>query len=549
MLNFTKLTSLVVGALLPGALLASDAALIIGNGDYRSARDVRRGGLVVEAARELQDAGVNVVSGEDLRLRNTRDLLRQFGQFAGQADGLLVTLSGRFVHTSTDSYFLPTDADNPSLAELSGTTLPISVVLAMLSATPGDAVLVLATDGTNSPSGRFVKDGIGQIDVPQGVTVIEASPSGAADILLSVLAVPGANLRDGVARISGAQAYGYVPRSYAFIEDAAQNHGDTPTRADPEDAYWSAAQDLNTIDGYEAYVDRYPRGKYVDEARALIRDIRAEPGRLAEEREDRLGLNRDQRREIQRALTLLDFNTRGIDWIFGKGTRSAIAAWQGENGYDTSSYLTRDQIVELSRQAQKKSAQLEAEAEQRRIEQAREDRAYWRQTGAQGDEAGFRAYLQRYPDGRYSEIANARLEAIEAERRNTAAARERRFWDQVSEANTIEAYNSYLLQLPNGAFAEEAKSRIAALRRENEQSAEVRQAALIEERMRLNTATRRVIEQRLNVMGLKPGPIDGTFDKKTRRAIRRWQSERDFAVTGYLDEAAIVRILAESIFE
>ena len=549
MLNFTKLTSLVVGALLPGALLASDAALIIGNGDYRSARDVRRGGLVVEAARELQDAGVNVVSGEDLRLRNTRDLLRQFGQFAGQADGLLVTLSGRFVHTSTDSYFLPTDADNPSLAELSGTTLPISVVLAMLSATPGDAVLVLATDGTNSPSGRFVKDGIGQIDVPQGVTVIEASPSGAADILLSVLAVPGANLRDGVARISGAQAYGYVPRSYAFIEDAAQNHGDTPTRADPEDAYWSAAQDLNTIDGYEAYVDRYPRGKYVDEARALIRDIRAEPGRLAEEREDRLGLNRDQRREIQRALTLLDFNTRGIDGIFGKGTRSAIAAWQGENGYDTSSYLTRDQIVELSRQAQKKSAQLEAEAEQRRIEQAREDRAYWRQTGAQGDEAGFRAYLQRYPDGRYSEIANARLEAIEAERRNTAAARERRFWDQVSEANTIEAYNSYLLQLPNGAFAEEAKSRIAALRRENEQSAEVRQAALIEERMRLNTATRRVIEQRLNVMGLKPGPIDGTFDKKTRRAIRRWQSERDFAVTGYLDEAAIVRILAESIFE
>ena len=36
---------------------------------------------------------------------------------------------------------------------------------------------------------------------------------------------------------------------------------------------------------------------------------------------------RDQRRDVQRGLTLLEFDTRGTDGIFGRGSRAAIAAW------------------------------------------------------------------------------------------------------------------------------------------------------------------------------------------------------------------------------
>jgi peptidoglycan hydrolase-like protein with peptidoglycan-binding domain len=55
-----------------------------------------------------------------------------------------------------------------------------------------------------------------------------------------------------------------------------------------------------------------------------------------------------------------------------------------------------------------------------------------------------------------------------------------------------------------------------------------------------------LIEQRLDALGLKPGEIDGEFDKSTRRAIRRYQQSRDIPVTGYLSQQTVVRILADS---
>jgi peptidoglycan hydrolase-like protein with peptidoglycan-binding domain len=48
-------------------------------------------------------------------------------------------------------------------------------------------------------------------------------------------------------------------------------------------------------------------------------------------------------------------------------------------------------------------------------------------------------------------------------------------------------------------------------------------------------------------LGLKPGKVDGTFDDDTRRAIRRYQSARNLDETGYLNEAFVVQILADSV--
>ena len=41
--------------------------------------------------------------------------------------------------------------------------------------------------------------------------------------------------------------------------------------------------------------------------------------------------------------------------------------------------------------------------------------------------------------------------------------------------------------------------------------------------------------------------VDGTFDQATRRAIRRYQSNREIEASGYLDEATVVRLLADSV--
>ena len=63
-----------------------------------------------------------------------------------------------------------------------------------------------------------------------------------------------------------------------------------------------------------------------------------------------LGLTLAERREIQRRLTLLGYNTRGADGVFGANSRRAIAAWQRDEGLRASGYLTADQIRELRRQ-------------------------------------------------------------------------------------------------------------------------------------------------------------------------------------------------------
>jgi peptidoglycan hydrolase-like protein with peptidoglycan-binding domain len=40
--------------------------------------------------------------------------------------------------------------------------------------------------------------------------------------------------------------------------------------------------------------------------------------------------------------------------------------------------------------------------------------------------------------------------------------------------------------------------------------------------------------------------VDGRLDYSTRRALRRYQASRDLSVTGYLNEATLIRILADT---
>ncbi|MFT6223098.1 MAG: peptidoglycan hydrolase-like protein with peptidoglycan-binding domain, partial [Paracoccaceae bacterium] len=39
---------------------------------------------------------------------------------------------------------------------------------------------------------------------------------------------------------------------------------------------------------------------------------------------------------------------------------------------------------------------------------------------------------------------------------------------------------------------------------------------------------------------------DGEFDRDTRKAIRRFQRDRELPVTGFMDEATVVRMLSDA---
>ena len=64
-----------------------------------------------------------------------------------------------------------------------------------------------------------------------------------------------------------------------------------------------------------------------------------------------LSLTASERREIQLRLTVLGYDTKGTDGVFGANTRRAIARWQGDNGLSGSGYLNADQLQTLKTQS------------------------------------------------------------------------------------------------------------------------------------------------------------------------------------------------------
>lgn len=64
--------------------------------------------------------------------------------------------------------------------------------------------------------------------------------------------------------------------------------------------------------------------------------------------ETALELDKAGRISVQRRLNLLGYNTRGVDGVFGPGTRAGITQWQYKNGLPVTGYLAADQLGALN---------------------------------------------------------------------------------------------------------------------------------------------------------------------------------------------------------
>lgn len=529
---------------------AADVALVVGNGDYRNARDLVAGTEVMAAVPALQAAGFAVVRAENA---DAASLRRAASEFLARADGrgrVVIVLSGHFARAGSQTWFLGTDTNLPDAISAGAQGLSLAVLLDIAARAPGQAVVLLGTEDRRIDLGEGLDPGIGLLAVPQGVAVVRGEADPVADFVAGPLLQRGQSLAEALNAMPELVAEGFVSSAVPFLSTAATAPqppviGGGTTSADAERASFLLAQRQNTIASYEEHLRIWPGGANASAARSALDRLRAaaDPTAQARAAEDALALTRDQRRQIQRDLTLLDFNPRGIDGVFGPGTRAAITAWQRANGAEANAFLTRDQITRIAAQAARRSAELEAEAAARQAEAERQDRAFWAETGARGDEAGLRAYVGRYPDGLFADVAKERLRPYDEARAAQAAAADRAAWERARSIDRVESYRAYLDEQVQGAFRTDAETRIAAL----QQNTELAQAARAEEALGLNQLTRNLIEARLDGLGLRPGRVDGVFDDDTRRAIRRYQQSRDMPVTGYLSQQTVVRLLADSV--
>ncbi|HSM19922.1 MAG TPA: caspase family protein, partial [Hyphomicrobiales bacterium] len=337
-LGLASLASLALMA--PGAASAADIALVIGNDDYARAPDALSARADAQAVAEALEAhGYEVTSGTDL---DRGEMRRRIAEFAGRldendgADRVVVFYSGHTLRSGGVTYLAPVDQGNGSLVEAMMDGVPLDLVLRLAGQEPGEAVVFIdgaQLDGFTPEA--FAEPGLADIEAPEGVLVVSAAAPGRAiprrstgqsafgrQVVEEFLA-PGVSVGSAVRRF----------RSPGWVT------GDTGTRLvlGPESLEPVASRVSTDTRNATRTATPAPASAAPD------------PGAAAEQR---LGLTRAERRSVQENLTALDYNTRGVEGIFGQGTRTALRRWQRANDLPQTGYLTSAQVALLNQQAE-----------------------------------------------------------------------------------------------------------------------------------------------------------------------------------------------------
>lgn len=552
-------------ALLAQGAWAEDLALVLGSDRYAQLDRVQRGADVTTATAGVSGLGFGVTALRDTPRAEVLDALSTFIDALPEAERAIVVLSGRFATDGQRSWYLPADAAVPDVLSIGSIGISVDTVMQLLATKPGKALLILApAAGDDRAYGDYLKAGIGNLEIAQGVSVLQGDPRYVTEFVKDYLSRAEADLGGLVADQGRLVAMGFMPEDFAFMPRAPEIAPAPPPTTTPavdttaqDDDLWRRSVAQDSVDAYRAYLRQFPNGRHTSEAEAAIAAILEEPFRADRLAEEGLSLTRDQRRDIQGDLTLLGFDTRGVDGILGAGSRRAITNWQQENGFAQTGYLTREQINRIDAQAARRSAEREAEAERQRQEAERLDRAYWDETGARGDETGLRTYLGRYPEGVFAATAREELQRIADQNRQQAATRDRDAWNAARDRDNVGAYRQYLRDFPEGAFVADANARITALTGPTEvtptppptqpPAQDDEALARAERALGVNALTGRLVESRLAALGFDPGNVDGNFDNATRRAIRAYQQNAGVAATGYLDEQTLLTLVAGAL--
>ena len=159
---------------------------------YEQLDRVSRGDDVLSSVDRLEALAFDVFNRANPRIAAANDLAAAFQAGMDDADRMVVALTGHFVTDSVRTWMLTADATEPDLFTVDDVGLSVDSVLRLLSARPGEAVLVLGTGDPDDleKDGSALRAGIGDLTTPQVVTVIQAQLSVAASTLSGPLTAP-----------------------------------------------------------------------------------------------------------------------------------------------------------------------------------------------------------------------------------------------------------------------------------------------------------------------------------------------------------------------
>jgi hypothetical protein len=215
---------------------------------------------------------------------------------------------------------------------------------------PGQTALD-GQEGTNSPFTRALMANIAKpgIEIQQAMTQVRAQvneetnkgqlPWGHTNLIGSVY-------------LNGAAAPAAAPSSSGPAPVASASGG-----SDVELEFWRSIKESNKPEELNAYLTNYPNGQFKSLALSRIASLQDSPSTATrnlttgvdpatfnaeanQTTEDQIGLDKGQRRDVQRRLTGLGFDTR-VTGKFDDNTRAIITRWQAARGYPKSGYLNK----------------------------------------------------------------------------------------------------------------------------------------------------------------------------------------------------------------
>jgi Caspase domain/Putative peptidoglycan binding domain len=350
----------------------------------------------------LRNVGFEVVEGTNLTRDTMTERLLEFGQKAQGADVAVFFYAGHGIAISGTNYLLPVDADiksemdvklgaainidltldqtmsdakvklvfldacrdNPFAAKIksNSATRSVSVGSGLAEMKSGEGTLIaFATgpgqtaldghEGTNSPFTRALIDNITQpgIEIQQAMTKVRAEVNEQTNK---------GQLPWGHTNLIGSVYLNPAPTPTAAAPATASPAlASTSANADVELEFWRSIKDSNKPEELNAYLSSYPNGQFKSLALARIASLgdpaasnnpqtrnltSVDPATFNADSnqvtEDQIGLDKGQRRDVQRRLNGLGFDTK-VTGKFDESTRAVITRWQAARGYPTTGFL------------------------------------------------------------------------------------------------------------------------------------------------------------------------------------------------------------------
>ena len=310
------------------------------------------------------------ISGTNYLLPIDADIKSEMDVKLGAAINIDLTLDQTMSDAKVKLVFLDACRDNPFAAKIksNSATRSVSVQTGLAEMKSGEGTLIaFATgpgqtaldgqEGTNSPFTRALIAHITQpgIEIQQAMTEVRAQvneetskgqlPWGHTNLIGSVYLNPAAP-----APAPSAAAPAATGATQAAVASSSPG-------TDVELEFWRSVKESNKPEELNAYLSSYPNGQFKSLALARIsalengpstttRNISAgvDPATFTEDSnqvtEDQIGLDKGQRRDVQRRLNGLGFDNK-VSGKFDDDTRTVIKRWQAARGYPTTGYLNK----------------------------------------------------------------------------------------------------------------------------------------------------------------------------------------------------------------